>query len=211
MNFQRVIKSPFLWAFLIGIVSLHIIKECALMNRHAPEPMVLVPDWSLIDQNGKSFGKKDLLGKVVIADFFFTSCPTICPQLTGAMKEVYERFKDKTDQVEFVSISVDPETDTPAVLKDFMSKNGIAHSNWHSLTGTKMDIYDVVVQKMHVHMGEKEDLPQAAGVYDIPHLAQLALFDQNGDLRGLFRTDSVELSALVRAANFLLEKPQAKQ
>lgn len=206
MTWQRFFKSPYLYAFFIGIASLHIIKECALMRRSAPEPMVLVPDWKLIDQNGKSFGKSDLLGKVYIADYFFTSCPSICPKLTTAMKDVYDRFRTMDDKVHFVSITVDPETDTPAVLHNFMKEQGIAFSNWHSLTGSKEEIYDVVVNKMRVHMGEKEFVPQAEGVYDIPHLAQLALFDQNGDLRGLFRTDSVEMAALVRAANFLLEK-----
>lgn len=177
------------------------------MRRSAPEPMVLVPTWSLTDHHGHAFGTRDLAGKVYIADFFFTSCPSICPKLTNAMKEVYDRFRDKADKVHFVSITVDPETDTPAVLKDFMATNGISFANWHALTGTKTQIYDVVVEKMRVHMGEKEILLQGDGVYDIPHLAQLALFDQNGDLRGVFRTDSMELSALVRAANFLLEKP----
>lgn len=206
MTFKKIIKSPYLWAFFIGIATLHIIKECALMHRSAPEPIVIVPNWSLINQEGQKFGKAELLGKVYIADFFFTSCPSICPKLTGAMKEVYQRFLGKEDQVHFVSITVDPDTDTPTVLKEFMEKNGIAKSNWHGLTGSKADIYDVVVEKMRVHMGEKEFIPDADGAYDIPHLAQLALFDQNGDLRGLFKTDSVEMSALVRAANFLLEK-----
>jgi protein SCO1/2 len=122
------------------------------------------------------------------------------------MKEIYERFKDKPDQVHFVSITVDPETDTPSVLKDFMRTQGIDHANWHMLTGSKADIYDVVVEKMRIHVGDRENLASAEGLYDIPHLAHLALFDQNGDLRGLFKTDSLELSALVRAANFLIEK-----
>lgn len=206
MTFKRIIKNPFFWAFLAGIASLHIVKELALMRRSAPDAMVVVPEWSLVDQNGLAFGKSQLLGKPYIANFFFTSCPTICPKLTGAMKEVYQRFKDKGDQIHFVSISVDPENDTPTVLKDFMKMSGIDYQNWHSLTGSKADIYEVVVEKMRVHVGDKEILPDGDGAYDIPHLAQLALFDQNGDLRGLFRTDSMELSALVRAANFLLEK-----
>lgn len=204
MNAKKLLKSPYLWAFFIGIASLHIIKQAALARRSAPEPLIIVPDWSLTSQDNSPFGKKDLQGKVVFANYFFTSCPSICPKLTQAMKDVYERFKDKQDLVEFISITVDPETDTPEVLNAFMEKNQLAHKNWHCLTGTKKEIYDVVVDKMHVHLGEKE--PIAEGTYDIPHLGQLALFDQNGDLRGLFKTDSVELSALVRAANFLLEK-----
>lgn len=206
MQIKRIIKNPFLWAFIIGIASLHLIKEMSLRNRHAPPPMVIVDDWKLTDQNGHEIKKTDLEGRVVIADFFFTSCPSICPKLTDAMKELYERFKDKSSNVSFMSISVDPETDTPEVLKKFMQKNDIDHANWHCLTGTKQEIYKVVVENMRVHMGEKQEIAGTEN-YDIPHLAHLALFDQKGDLRGLFKTESVEMAALVRAANFLLEKP----
>lgn len=202
MKINKILTNPFVWAFFLGIGSLHIIKEWSLSRRTAPEPLVYVGDWSLIDQNGRSFGSKDLQGKIVIADFFFTSCPTICPRLTNAMKEVFERFKHKTSGIHFVSISVDPENDKPEVLKKFMKDNGLDEDAWHSLTGTKDVIYDVVTNKMRVHVGERT----ADQNYDIPHLGELALFDQNGDLRGLFKTENTELAALVRAANFLLEK-----
>jgi protein SCO1/2 len=202
----KILRNPFLWAFLIGIASLHLIKHLALMQRRAPAPMIEVKDWQLIDQDGKSFGKEDLRGKLVVANFFFTSCPSICPMLTHAMKEIYQRFKDKPDAVHFVSITVDPETDTPQLLKKFMQENGMDHENWHCLTGSKRDIFEVIVEKMRVHVGEKEAIHGVPDSYDIPHLAHLALFDQRGDLRGLFKTENVELAALVRATNFLLEK-----
>jgi protein SCO1/2 len=203
---KKIIKNPFLWAFFIGIGSLHLIKEMALRRRHAPEPMVHVPDWSLINHDAKEFGKKDLAGKVVIANFFFTSCPSLCPKLTEAMKEVFVRLNKDSSDFAFMSISVDPKADTPEVLQEFRRKNDLMHDNWHFLTGNEKDVYKVVVENMRVHMGEREAVPSAPGVYDIPHLAHLALFDQNGDLRGLFKAESVELAALVRAAKFLVEK-----
>lgn len=206
MNFKKIIKNPYLWAFFIGIASLHIIKHFALLRRQAPEPMVDVPDWNLIDQHGQRFGQKNLLGKVVIADFFFTSCPSICPKLTEAMKELYVRFRSESHNVAFVSISVDPETDTPERLQNFIAKHDLAYSNWHFLTGTRPEVYDVVVEKMRIHMGERTNLEGTKNIYDIPHMAHIALFDQEGRLRGLFKTDSIELSALVRGAKFLLEK-----
>ena len=205
LKFKKIIKNPFLWAFIVGIASLHLVKELALLRRSAPEPMVFVDDWQLKDQNGDTLSKKDLQGKLIIADFFFTSCPSICPKLTEAMKAVHKRLANKKDLVQFLSISVDPTTDTPKRLKQFMKDNNIEYDNWHCLTGSKKDIHDVVVEKMRVHMGEPQAVANAPGVYDIPHLAHLALFDQNGDLRGLFKTERVELAALVRAANFLLE------
>jgi protein SCO1 len=203
---KKIIKNPFVWAFIIGIASLHIIKHFALLRRHAPEPMVEVPDWNLIDQKEQEFGQKNLLGKVVIADFFFTSCPSICPKLTEAMKELYLRFKSQTNSVSFVSISVDPEVDTPKRLRDFITQHNLDHPNWHFLTGAKKDVYEIIVEKMRIHVGERTELENTKGVYDIPHLAHLALFDQEGRLRGLFKTDSIELSALVRGAQFLLEQ-----
>jgi protein SCO1/2 len=205
---KKIIKSPYLWAFFIGICSLHIIKHFALLRRQAPEPLVEVPDWQLINHENQAFGQKELLGKITIADFFFTSCPSICPKLTEAMKELYVRFNKQHDRVAFVSISVDPEIDTPEYLKSFMAKHKLLYPNWHFLTSThKKDVHEVVVNKMHVHMGEREPVAEAPGVYDIPHMAQIALFDQKGRLRGLFKTDSIEMAALVRAAHFLLEKP----
>lgn len=203
MNLKKFFLNPFLLAFFLGILSLHIIKHFALMRSSAPDPLVMVPDWQLVDQNGQVFGKKDLKGKLFIVYYFFTSCPSICPKLTIAMKEVNDRLKKHGDRIHFVGISVDPETDTPEVLSSFMKNNVVLDPNWHYLTGTKPSVYDVVVEKMRVHIGEKKPL-DALGLYDVAHLAQLALFDQDGNLRGLFRTNSMELSALVRAANFLL-------
>lgn len=206
MKLSKLFFNPFFLAFLVGILSLHIIKHFALMRRSAPEPMVTVPEWKLTDQNGQTFGKNDLKGKLFIVYYFFTSCPSICPELTIAMKQVNDRLQKHGDRVHFVGISVDPETDTPEVLKRFMKTEALENPNWHYLTGTKPEIYDVVVEKMRVHIGEKKPVTMnGQGLYDVAHLAQLALFDQEGDLRGLFRTDSMELSALVRAADFLLE------
>jgi len=207
MNWKKIITNPFVLAFVMGIVCLHLVREISLKRKRAPAPMVVVNDWRLVDQNGQSFGKTNLLGKLVVADFFFTSCPTICPKLTHAMKEVYQRFLKQAHNIEFVSISVDPEHDRPEVLRKYMADNGLEVANWHCLTGSKQEIYDVVVGNMRVHVGEKEAPKAAHGVYDIPHLAQLALFDQNGDLRALFNTDNSGLASLVSAANFLLEKP----
>lgn len=203
---KKFFKSPFFWAFLIGIASLHIIKECALMRQAAPDPLIMLPDWQLINQNDQSFGKNELLGKPFVASYFFTTCPSICPKLMESMKDIHVRFSKEQDFVNFISITVDPKTDTPAVLTEYLKKNGMAFKNWFFLTGTEADIYDVVVNKMKVHMGEKRALNPET--YDIPHLAHLALFDAKGNLRGLFKTDSMEMSALVRAIKFLIKNPE---
>lgn len=209
MNFfKKIVKNPFFWAFLIGIFSLHLVREISLRRRALPEPMVIVPDWKLTNQHNVEFGQKELKGKPVIMNYFFTSCPTVCPKVTQSMKDVYNRFLGKEDKVNFVGITVDPEYDSPSVLSEYARKFDIEKPNWYFLTGTRKEVYDVVVNKMKVHMGEKEKYKDLEGVYDIPHLAHIALFDKNGNLRGLFKPEPIELAALVRATNFLIENPE---
>lgn len=200
----KIIKNPFFLAFIIGIIAIHIIRELSIMRKSAPPPLVIVPEWSLINHNNEKVHKHDFLGKILVVDFFFTSCPTICPKLTQAMKEIYERFKHNKDII-FLSISVDPEVDTPEVLKKYLSDHHINYDNWLALTGSSHDIVDVVINKMKIHIGNKEPIHGVDSIYDIPHLSELVLFDKEGNLRGKFKTDSVELSALVRAIKFLLD------
>ena len=77
------------------------------------------------------------------------------------MKEIHKRFLKKTDQVAFISITVDPETDTPEVLRAFMAKNGFDYPNWHCLTGTKEEVYQVVRKNARSCSGEREDVANA--------------------------------------------------
>jgi protein SCO1/2 len=197
---KKTFKNPFVIAFLIGIASLHLVKEMALARRSAPPPLVMVGPWSLINHEDHKFGSEELKGKVVIANFFFTRCPTICPKLISNMNEVHQRFEKEADDVHFVSFSVDPDFDTPKVLRDYQEKMMIAAPNWTFLTGTTEQMVNVVTNQMKFHMGEKDEL------LDISHVAELLLFDQNGDLRGKFPTDTTGLAAIVRSAKFLLEK-----
>lgn len=207
--FRQLFKNPYFWALLLGIASLHIVREFAYMRRSAPPPMVYVGDWSLTNHEGKIFGSKDLKGKVYIASFFFTSCPTICPKITKEMIEVQKRFTKLTDKVGFISITVDPDTDTPEVMTAYRQKNNITNENWNFLTGKKAEIFQVVAEHMKLFVGEREEFKDTDTdkvLYNISHVAELALFDQNGDLRGKFPTDPTSLAALERAAKFLVEK-----
>lgn len=206
---RKVFSNPFVLAFLVGIASLHLVKEMSLSRRAAPLPLVNVGDWSLTDHRGASFGTQELRGKVVIANFFFTRCPTICPKLMNDMKEVYKRFEKEGAQVHFVSFSVDPSFDTPEVLQSYRSKSGIVADNWVFLTGSTDQMVNVVMNQMKLHIGEKEALSApnpSEDLFNISHVAEFVLFDQNGDLRGKFSTDPMGLAAIVRSAKFLLEK-----
>lgn len=205
-------KSPFFWGFLIGIAALTAMRPIAMSFRSAPPPLLEVGEWTLTSHEGKPFGSKDLAGKVYIASYFFTSCPSICPEITRAVQKLEERMGDE-DGVRFVSFSVDPETDTPEKLRAYREKFGIDTAQWVFLTGTRAEMLDVLTGKMKLHVGDKEPLkglsPEEAAqrqLYDISHIGKLALFDQNGDLRALADIDPHGLARIRDAAELLVEK-----
>ncbi|MDW0117086.1 SCO family protein [Sporosarcina thermotolerans] len=94
-----------------------------------------VTSFSFTDQNGNSFGTEQLDGKVWIADFIFIGCTTVCPQMTSEMANLQTAFKEKGLEVEFVSFTVNPNIDSPTILKDYISQFTDDESNWHLLTG----------------------------------------------------------------------------
>jgi len=100
-----------------------------------------VPEFTLINQEGKNFGSADLRGKIWIADFVYTTCPGPCPMISNRMSEIQEPLKN-TD-VHLVSFSVDPEKDTPKVLQGYAEKLGAEMGRWDFLTGPKSTIYNL--------------------------------------------------------------------
>lgn len=184
--------KPYILAFLFGILCLHFVREYSKMRLSAPAPWVTVGPWVLMDQNNQPFGSKELSGKVVITSFFFTRCPSICPKLMGSMTEVRKRFLQLQDKASFVSISIDPEFDTPEVLATYATKNNL---NWSFLTGSKDQITQVVENQMKFAVGNAH------------HVAELALFDQRGDLRGKFDTTPTGMASLEKAAKYLIDNP----
>ncbi len=192
MSWKKIVRNPYVWAFLFGIGCLHWVREYSKMRLSAPPPWVIVGPWVLTDQNNQPFGSQDLAGKVVITSFFFTRCPSVCPKLMAAQTEVRKRFLKLLDKTHFVSISVDPEFDTPEVLAAYAQKNNL---DWSFLTGSRSKINQVVEGQMKFAMGNAH------------HIAELALFDQRGDLRGKFTTDPTGLASLEKAAKYLIDNP----
>ena len=200
-------KNPFLWGFIIAAVSLVAIRPLQNASKSAPPPLLQPGAWQLTDHNGKAFGSKELEGQVYIADFFFTSCPSFCPELTKKMKLLTERI-GKRDNIKFVSFSVDPETDTPEKLREYMGKYAIDEKQWIFVTGTRKDMHALLANQFKLNMGEKQkvdDDPQST-LYDISHSGKFVLFDQRGDLRAFVSPDSHGLARISDAARLLLDE-----
>ena len=158
-------------------------------------------DFALKNQEGKPVSLDSLQGKIIIADFFFTHCPTICPGLTRNMKRMAEsinngqRVGDKTNkQVHFLSFSIDPERDSVERLKYWADKYQVNPEQWWLLTGNKKMIYDLIVNELKVPAEDGKGIDS-----NFAHTDYFVLIDSNRYVRGYYHgLDSVDLAKLTR-------------
>ena len=160
-----------------------------------------IPEFQLTDQNASPFSSANLRGHVVVADFFFTRCTTVCPVLTARMSRVQREARNQGIDLRFVSISVDPHYDTPARLAEYARTRVIDTRNWTLLTGPIESIEPVVIDGFRVMMGRTPD----AGDDDflsVFHGDHFVLVDGEGRIRGYYSVvDGAEgLSLLLRDA-----------
>lgn len=162
-----------------------------------------VPAFSLTDQLGRTVTERDYAGQVWIASFVFTRCPTVCPLLTAKMASLQKRLGDRR-ALRFVSISVDPEHDTPSVLATYATKFGAHAERWRFLTGPLADIERTVVKGFKIHMGQATPHATDPTLVEIMHGEHFVLIDAQGTIRGYFQTDQAGLAELEEAALELL-------
>ncbi|PRP67596.1 SCO family protein [Nonlabens agnitus] len=136
-----------------------------------------VPDFEFINQNGDTITNETLLGKVYIIDFFFTTCPTICTPMSRNLSIVTEKLA-KYDDYRSISISIDPENDTPAVLKEYAARYNANDSIWYFLTGDKAATYQLAREGFSSFVAESDD-----PAIRFEHSGNFALVDQEGYIR----------------------------
>jgi len=139
-----------------------------------------IPYFELTNQDGKKVTRDDLLGSVYIADFFFVNCPTICPKMTTNMLYIQDKFKDRKD-LRFISITVNPEHDSVAVLKEYANTVHADTKNWDFLTGDKQAIYDIAFNGFFVSAQKDEIAPGG-----FLHAQYFLLIDKQAHIRGIF-------------------------
>lgn len=142
-----------------------------------------VPDFELTDQNNKKITNKDMLGKVYLVEFFFSRCPTICPVMNTNMRAIENGINNPDFGI--ISISIDPENDTPELLKEHARKIGVKSPNWHFLTGNRDDIGKIADQ-FNIYVGDKEDESES-----LNHSGMIALVDQEGNIRCRYNQDNM--------------------
>lgn len=141
------------------------------------------PEFSLTNQDGKTITNSDFLGKVYVLEFFFTTCPTICPVMNQNMLTIQNEFFGNKN-FGIASITIDPKQDTPEVLKKHAEELGVKSANWHFLTGDKDSIYAVANKGFNLYVGQNS---QASGGFE--HSGMFALVDKKGNIR--CRTDEL--------------------
>ncbi|MDT0294442.1 SCO family protein [Mesonia ostreae] len=139
-----------------------------------------IADFKLINQNGDTITQEDYTDKIYIADFFFTTCQTICPVMTDHMKKIQDEFKDD-DEVLLLSHTVTPEIDSVPQLKKYARKKGVIDEKWNLVTGDKKQIYELARKSYFVVKSQG-----SGGPYDMIHTENFALIDNERRIRKFY-------------------------
>lgn len=194
------IENP-LWMVCFMLLPLILFCACS-MEPKEPLPVLGTVDvpYTFTDQDGTPVSQALFAGTVYVADFFFTSCPTICPVMKSQMLRVYESFAED-DNIRFLSHTIDPEHDTVEVLHDYAKRLEISAARWHMVTGPKHEIYDTAKRYMLAAM---EDRKAPGGFI---HSGSFCLVDQAGRIRGYYRgTEEEAVNQLIADIKRLLDE-----
>jgi protein SCO1 len=202
-------RNPFVWAFVLGIVTLTALRP---LLRHIPAPPPIVgqvPPFTLVDQEGRRFGRDDLLGRVTIANFFCTNCGSATPEVMKGMRRIEDAYKDRgIDRIGLISVSTDPREDTPERLREYALVIGADATRWTFLTGDVRMAHDLAVGLFRntaplvaePRAREVSSTDSAGGDNSKP----LVLIDQRGRIRGWYAADEMGLDEVYNRAQHVL-------
>jgi len=161
-----------------------------------------IPFFHFKNESGKEITSSQLKGKVWIADFFFTSCQTICPLMTTNLKRLNQLTQDLKEEIEFISFSIDPERDTPSTLMRYKNHYGITSANWTFLTGDEEKTHLLGVENFQIFAGRDEE---SQGGF--AHSGAFTLVDKEGFVRGVYLgTDVKQVEQLEKDLRLLLSE-----
>ncbi|SKA20733.1 SCO family protein [Sediminibacterium ginsengisoli] len=183
---------------ILGITASIFVVRLVFFNKSKELPVLgeanhTVGAFSFTNQDGQTFTDKDVAGKIRVAEYFFTTCPGICPKMNTNLKSVYQAFKDQPDVV-ILSHTVDPVHDSVAVLKAYAGKYGVTDGRWQFLTGSKTALYDVAAAEyLLAATGDTTSIDN-----QFIHTQHVALVDQQNRIRGFYdATDPKKVEQLI--------------
>lgn len=161
-----------------------------------------IRSFALLNQENKPFTEKDIEGKICVADFFFTSCPGICPKMTKSMADIQMEFMND-DEVMLLSHSVNPEKDSVSILKKYAKEKNVNFNRWKLLTGNKEEIYDL--GRNYYFVEEDEGIKKGNDIF--LHTENFILIDKQGHIRGIYNgLDPNSIENLIKDIRILKEK-----
>lgn len=180
------------FSFFACILAFFLLASCTDRASKLPN-YGKVPNFQVTDSNGRSFDRGMLSGSVWIVDFIYTNCPAECPRMTSRMHRIAEQVEGE-DNLGLLSISVDPDRDTPAALTRFAERYGGPTTHWHFLTGTPSTVHLLAYTTFHVG--------DIIGKMD--HATHFILLDKQGNIRGYYSSfEGDEMKKLLADANAL--------
>ena len=182
------------------IEPLPIIGERLGISQNGDTIYPTIPNFAFVDQNNDTVRNVDFEGKIYVADFFFTHCPTICPRVTAQMLRVYTEFKDSS-AVCLIAHSIDPKRDSVGRLRDYADKLGVKAPKWRFVTGERDSIYSIADNYFSI---AKED-PKSPGGFD--HSGRLILVDKKRHVRSFCDgTDAEDVDRFMKDIKRLLRE-----
>jgi protein SCO1/2 len=182
------------------------------LQRPALPDLGTAPTYSLINQDGQPVTSEQLRGKVQVVGFIWTNCPDICPLITTEMRTLQTRLQAEGlwgKGIQFLSLTVDPERDTPEVLKAYAASYGADLSGWQFLTGPVEQVRGAVVAGFHIPMeksptGHAGHGGDAQTAYNVSHSGKIALVDKQGIIRGWYDGTDLDRERLLKDLRGLL-------
>ena len=164
-----------------------------------------IPEFEFTNQFNEKVTNKTVDGDIYVTEYFFTTCHSICPIMNTNLERVYKEFKN-IDNFKILSHTVDPETDSVPMLKEYADKHGVTDKKWLFLTGEKIKLYELA-RKGYLLNAEEGD----GGVDDFIHTQNFALIDDDGHIRGFYDgTDSLEINRLITEIKLLKKEYDSK-
>jgi protein SCO1/2 len=192
----RVVGRPIFWVLAVALLfGVPLGRSLVRQVRPAPPVLGTLPAFALTDQDGRAFGTGELRGKVWVADFIFTACQGSCPLLSQKMAEVAQRTRQLGPEFHLVSLTVDPQRDTPARLAEYAARYGASARKWSFLTGSMDDIQSAVTDGFKIGMGREKN----GDFWEIFHGEHLVLVDRQLRIRGYFPATPEGLDRLMDA------------
>ncbi len=179
---KKINFSYLLIGLIVLIFSIYILTKVTKQDKSKLYFHQKVPNFEFVNQDNRTITNKDYKGKVYVVEFFFTTCPTICPLMSKEMVKVQNTFINE-ENFGIVSISITPQIDTPQKLKKYTEAYGITHKNWNLLTGKPAKyVYDLSNNGFKLHAGKTGNEEHSG----FEHSGLFALIDKNGNIRSRY-------------------------